>query len=43
MMKKRIMMLLLAGIVFLLSGLRELKDPENTFLKKRKGNTHEQT
>lgn len=38
-----IMMLLLAGIVFLLSGLRELKDPENTFLKKRKGNTHEQT
>ena len=33
------MMLLFAGAVFVLSGLRELKDPENTFL--RKGRPHD--
>ncbi len=31
-----LMMILLAGAVFALSGLRELKDPENAFLRKKK-------
>ena len=30
-----LMMVLLAGFVFVISGLRELKNPENAFLKKR--------
>lgn len=35
-------MVLLAGLVFAISGLRELKSPDNAFLKKRKGgNEHE--
>ena len=39
-----LMMVLMAGAVFALSGLRELKDPENTFLIKRKGiEPHEET
>lgn len=37
------MMVLFAGAVFAVSGLRELKDPENAFLKKRKGNAHDET
>ncbi len=36
------MMLLLAGGVFVLSGIRELRDPEHAFLKKRKGNAHDE-
>lgn len=36
------MMLLLAGGVFALSCIRELRDPENAFLKKRKGNAHDE-
>lgn len=37
-------MVLMAGTVFALSGLRELKDPENAFLLKRKGNApHDKT
>ena len=38
-----LMMLLLAGGVFALSGIRELKDPENAFLRKRRGVAHEET
>ena len=38
-----LMMALLAGLVFALSGIREMKDPENAFLKKRKGNAHDET
>ena len=37
------MMVLLAGVVFALSALRELKHPDNGFLKKRKGNAHDET
>ena len=39
-----LMMVVLAGLVFLYRGIRELKDPENAFLKKRKGSKpHEET
>jgi len=39
-----VMMVLLAGAVFAVSGLRELKDPENAFWEKWKGRTsHEET
>lgn len=37
------MMVLLAGTVFVISGYRELRDPQNAFLKKRKGNVHDET
>ena len=36
------MMVLLAGGVFAVSGILELRDPENAFLKKRKGNAHDE-
>ncbi len=36
------MMVLLVGGVFAVSGIRELRDPENAFLKKRKGNAHDE-
>jgi len=38
-----LMMVLLAGLVFAVSGLRELRDPENAFLKKKRGNAHDET
>ncbi len=38
-----VMMVLFAGAVFVFSGIRELKDPENAFLKKWKGNAHGKT
>ena len=39
-----LMMALLAGAVFAVSGIRELNDPENTFIKQRKGRkSHEKT
>ena len=38
-----LMMVLFVGADFAVSGLRELKDPENAFLKKRKGNAHDET
>ncbi len=38
-----LMMVLLAGLVFTVSGLRELRDPENAFLKKKRGNAHDET
>ena len=36
-------MAVLAGAVFALGGLRELRDPENAFLRKKRGNAHDET
>ena len=36
-------MAVLAGAVFALSGLGELRRPENAFLRKKRGNAHEET
>ena len=38
------MMLLLAGLVFVITGIRELRNPENAFTQNRKGTTsHDET
>ena len=36
-------MVLMAGGVFAVSGLRELQDPENAFLSKKRGNVYDKT
>ena len=38
-----LMMVLFAGGVFAVSGIQELRNPENTFLKLRKRNVHDET
>ena len=37
------LMVLMAGGVFAVSGFRELRDPENAFLRKKRCNAHEKT